>query len=1402
MPAAIAEDHDNTTAGPTVLGPAVAGRTMSLDGLDDSGFQIGGYRVEATLGQGGMGEVFLAWDERLHRHVAIKRIRADLPIDQGRRLRFRREARAAARLCHPAIVQVFDILETDEGDCIVMERVEGRSLAEVIALGEVDLELALRLGAEIADGLAEAHSKGLVHRDLKPQNVMVTTPDRAHPGRAKVLDFGLARMLWNETGKRSTSAEESSALTRVGALVGTVHAMSPEQASGRTVDHRSDLFALGGLLYEMLTRRAPFRGANWLDTLRRVTSEEPEPLTALRPDLPADLTQLITRLLAKDPEARPQNARVVADALERLHSVVTVESAKALPAGRSPIPASVVAPADIQRLPTGEWPAPAPASDAKPNSVLRVLVFTDLIDSTKLIETLGDSRAADVSARHDRAARDLLAHFNGFEIDKSDGFLFLFERADDAVGYAMAYHQALERLSEEQDIGVQARVGVHLGQVLLRHNTPDDVSRGAKPLEVEGLAKPMAARVMSLAEGRQTLLTRGAFDLARRASVAGELASPEVHWLAHGTYVLKGVEEPLELFEVGLEGLAPLRKPADTDKVRRALAVGDELILGWRPAAGQAVPRRKNWTLEKRLGEGGFGEVWLASHKSGERRVFKFCFEAARLRALKREVTLFRLLKEALGHRDDIARILDWHFEAPPYFIESEYTEGGNLVDWATKQGGLGKVPFKERLNLATEVAEALNAAHSVGVLHKDVKPENVLITTGRDGQPRIRLADFGIGLLTERGRLEGQRITAMGFTQTMTPTESSDAGTLGYLAPELVEGKAATVQADVYSFGVLLYQLIVADFSRTLAPGWRRGVEDEILVEDIAHFVDGQPERRPTSIMDAAMRLRTLEQRRRAKADEEARQMLFERVQRRRRIAMEVAAIALVVLAVVAFMAVRENSARREAEERREQAENLISFMVADLRDKLHAMGRLDILNDIGDEAVRYFRSISRERLSRKELYHYNEALNQLALVRLDEGNLPAAHETYAEALELARELVGRDPRDVEWRMRLGAGHFYLGRIAWQQGNLNDAIDNFRIHYDLSRQLVDDHPNNPDIQLELANARNNIGFVQQARGELSAAGESLQFAYEILEQLLVQDPGNTELRLQFNDQTIALAKLLWQIGKVDTARSALEKSLMSAQALVAEEPSNTQWLAHLATTHNVFGQLLRALNVPDSAHVHFQKHLEYAQRLTNIEPQNTEWRRELAIGHAAVGNSLTHRGRLQDARAHLQKSLGVLNELTKSNLSPHLSLDRSRARHALGMILLKLGDRENARKQAETALALAEPLAEQEPGNIDFSLALGSGLLLRGKLEDRDKAAQEAWKRAALILENICRTSNNLEALGLWQEALELTGQQEKARLVRQRFDKLQQRSAGTTHQLFSQDFDSLLPITPSGAN
>jgi serine/threonine-protein kinase len=271
------------------------------------------YEITAKLGQGGMGEVWLAEDTRLGRQVAIKVLPADLAMDVGRCNRFEQEAKAAAALNHPNIAVVHDVGVTADEDpptrYMVQEYLQGETLRELLARGPVPFEKALRLAVEIGEGLKAAHRAQIVHRDLKPENIFVT-PD----GHAKILDFGLAKLV--EGGMTSNSElAMSPTMTMAGQILGTAGYMSPEQVRGEEVDERSDLFALGCVLYEMITGTQAYKGKNVHDTLSRIISSEPEPI-----DEEGSGVQLgwsLDKLLAKDPDQRYQSAADVVVDLRR-----------------------------------------------------------------------------------------------------------------------------------------------------------------------------------------------------------------------------------------------------------------------------------------------------------------------------------------------------------------------------------------------------------------------------------------------------------------------------------------------------------------------------------------------------------------------------------------------------------------------------------------------------------------------------------------------------------------------------------------------------------------------------------------------------------------------------------------------------------------------------------------------------------------------------------------------------------------------------------------------------------------------------------------------------------------------------------------------------------------------------
>jgi serine/threonine protein kinase/TolB-like protein len=275
---------------------------------------IGLYRVLRLLGQGGMGEVYLAEDPRLSRQVAIKVLGARALGSEEARRRFEREARTAAQLSHPNIVHIYEVGEDEGIAYLVMEHVEGRTLRDLIAEGALPVERTLHLAEGICDGLAAAHERGIVHRDIKPANILVD-----QTGRPRILDFGLAKALEPQEAQREDEDRSTiSHITQARKVMGTVAYMSPEQAEGRALDHRSDLFSFGVLLYQMCTGHLPFEGDSDITTLVAILRDTPPALSAWSADVPPELERIIFRCLEKRPEDRYQSTRELCEDLGSL----------------------------------------------------------------------------------------------------------------------------------------------------------------------------------------------------------------------------------------------------------------------------------------------------------------------------------------------------------------------------------------------------------------------------------------------------------------------------------------------------------------------------------------------------------------------------------------------------------------------------------------------------------------------------------------------------------------------------------------------------------------------------------------------------------------------------------------------------------------------------------------------------------------------------------------------------------------------------------------------------------------------------------------------------------------------------------------------------------------------------
>jgi serine/threonine protein kinase len=328
-------------------------REIAVEDAFTSGARIGSYEVLDRLGAGGMGEVYRARDTRLGRAVALKVLRSGSDPELLHRLD--REARAASALNHPNIVHIYDVGEAAGhagAHYVVMELVEGETLRARLRPGPLPMPELLSLGAQLADGLAKAHRAGIVHRDLKPENVMVT-PD----GVLKILDFGLAKVLAAPLGEVDDAQQTLSRHgTQIGTLMGTLEYMSPEQASGRTLDHRTDQFSLGLILHEMATGRSPFRRDSPAQVLAAVIERDPEPLRRLRADVPPALESLVSRCLHKDPGRRYGKTDEIASEMAALAG-----RSRSGSLSEAPLPVPVTSPAVSVEVLSPRPPAPPAA---------------------------------------------------------------------------------------------------------------------------------------------------------------------------------------------------------------------------------------------------------------------------------------------------------------------------------------------------------------------------------------------------------------------------------------------------------------------------------------------------------------------------------------------------------------------------------------------------------------------------------------------------------------------------------------------------------------------------------------------------------------------------------------------------------------------------------------------------------------------------------------------------------------------------------------------------------------------------------------------------------------------------------------------------------------------------------
>ncbi len=923
-------------------------------------------------------------------------------------------------------------------------------------------------------------------------------------------------------------------------------------------------------------------------------------------------------------------------------------------------------------------------------TTLQAFLFTDLVGSTQLKRDLGDERGAAAIARHDELFRSCLTEFGGLEQNNpGDGFFATFDVPSSAVRCALAFQSGLREL----DHPLKARVGIHVGE--------SSLVPGAKgqPDKLLGLAVDIAGRVMSLACANQILLTRHAFDAARQHVLAGS-ESTGLAWRAHGPYLLSGIDEPVEIFETGLDGHAPLEAPADSAKARRSIRPGEEETLGWRPAIGLEVPGRAGWLLEKKLGEGGFGEIWLVRNvRTREDRAFKFCFHADRLRSLKRELTLFRLIKQTLGNRPDISRLYEVRFDEAPYFLEMEYTSGGSLDQWFDAQ-----VPLATRLELMAQVADALAAAHSVGVIHKDVKPSNVLVDTTDADRPRARLTDFGIGQLVDRNVLDDAGVTGDGFDgePTLLTDMASRTGTRLYMAPELLTGRPATIASDVYAAGVMLYQLVVGDLARPLAQGWESDIDDALLREDIAACIAGSAAARLPSADLLSTRLRTLDERRRER--ERARDLVRRDARRRRFFRVSLAASAVLLLVAGASLVgyVRAEAAEARAHKRFEEVRGLANAVLFEFDDQLRDLpGSLPARRLLVERALQYLDRLPSDESDAGLEFALERARGYVKVAgvqgtpgRPNLGDRDGALANLSKALSIIEPLNEQQPGTREIESALAETLLDRGALLTMHSRDDDSSADLDRALVIMEGLIERYPEDTSFRVSLARALSSKGaWLHYGDSDRNFVKPYFERAITVLRRL--QEAGRLgrhELQgfaSTYSNFGGALTSMGRQPMELDPAFEAYAHERAILEGLEGGRPGDLQIELALVRNYMRTGRICYFQNRYPDAVAWYAKAQKRTMRLLALYPNDLRTRRFCANGARRQAQVHNRTGDTQAALEQYVRGIAVLTELPAGTmLSNQIYRERAVLHEAAAEACVKLDRLDEARTQFECAVS------------------------------------------------------------------------------------------------------------------